>query len=127
MADFYGSMQAMARDLLAPTSAGGLGQGTLMLTRRTRIPPANEWEDPAWAAQSETLRGAMSGVSKEWIGVEAGGAIIVASDRQAICAVPAMEYAPGDVLSVDGKPVTVLRVDNIPAAGTPAAVRFLIR
>lgn len=130
MADFYTEMQAMARDLLAPTSAGGLGQGSIVLTRRTRIPPTNSWDDPTWQTESDTLRGAVSGVSKDLIGSPAGepdGPVIVASDRQAICAVPAMAYEPGMVLSIDGKPVTVLRVDNIPAAGTPAAVRFIVR
>lgn len=130
MADFYANMAKVARDLLAPTSDGGLGQGSIVLAKRTRIPPANSWEDPTWTTQSETLRGAVSGVSKELVGSPAGepdGPVIVASDRQAICAVPAMAYEPGMVLRIDAKPVTILRVDNIPAAGIPAAVRFIVR
>lgn len=130
MADFYSEMQAMARDLLAPTSQGGLGQGTITLTRRIRIPPENSWEDPTWVTTTEEVRGAVSGVSKELIGAPAGepdGPVIVASDRQAMCAVPIMAYEAGDTLSVDGRPVTILRVDNIPAAGIAAAVRFVIR
>jgi hypothetical protein len=129
MADFYSSMQKMARDLLAPTSAGGLGQGDIKLTRITPgVPdPAQPWLPVTPTTQQETLRGAVRGVSKELIGVEAGGTVILASDRQAICAVPSMSYKAGDNLVVDGVPVVIIRFEKIPAAGITSAVRFIIR
>lgn len=129
MADFYQSMQQMARDLLAATSQGGLGQGEIILTRiiKGAPDPSAPWIPPADTKESETIRGAVRGVSKELIGTEVGGAIIVASDRQAICEVPKQPYTAGDILSVDGVPVHILSVTNIPAAGITSAVRFLIR
>ncbi len=129
MADFYAEMAAMTRELLAPTSQGGLGQGVITLTRSTPgIPdPEASWEPVEPITQTITIKGAVRGVSKELIGTEVGGAVILASDRQAICEVPSIEYTAGDVLSVDGKPVHVINVQNIPAAGLTSAVRFIIR
>lgn len=128
MADFYSSMGQMARELLAPTSQGGLGQGTIVLSRVVQgPPPQNPWEPPTTSTESETLGGAVRGVSKELIGVEMGGTIILASDRQAICTVPSMGYTAGDTLVIDGAPVNIVAVQNIPAAGVTSAVRFIVR
>lgn len=129
MADFYSDMAKMAKGLLAPTSQGGLGQGEIKLTRK--IPgtpdPLKPWEPVKPATQTEPLRGAVRGVSKQLIGTEVGGAVILASDRQAICEVPSIQYTAGDVLSVDGVPVHILSYERIPAAGIAAAVKFIIR
>jgi len=127
MADFYSEMSHMAEELLAPTSEGGLGQGSIVLSRQSSVPGTNPWDPPVTTTQEETLRGAVRGVSKELIGVEVGGTVILASDRQAICAPPSMGYTAGDTLVVDGVPVHIVAVQNIPAAGTVSAVRFIIR
>lgn len=129
MADFYSDMAKMTRGLLAPTSQGGLGQGEIVLTRKTpgAPNPAAPWEPVVPVIQSEPLRGAVRGVSKQLVGTEAGGTVILASDRQAVCEVPTMQYAAGDVLSVDGVPVHIIAFERIPAAGIAAAVRFTIR
>lgn len=129
MADFYADMAAMARDLLAPTSQGGLGQGEIKLVRR--IPgtpnPGRPWELVEPTTQTEVIRGAVRGISKQLVGTEVGGTVLLASDRQAICEVPSMQYAAGDTLSVDGVPVHIIAFERIPAAGVPSAVRFTIR
>jgi hypothetical protein len=128
MADFYQEMQDMAREMLAPTSQGGLGQGEIVLTRKTPgVPGPNPWDPVEPVTQSETLCGAVSGVSQELVGTEMGGTVLLASDRQAICEAPRVEYQAGDVLSVDGVPVHILGVKRIPAAGTVSAVKFFIR
>lgn len=128
MADFYSEMAAMTRGLLAPTSQGGLGQGEIVLTRKTPgTPGPNPWEPVEPVMQAETLRGAVRGVSQRLVGTEMGGTVILASDRQAICEVPTLQYQAGDVLSVDGVPVNILGVQRIPAAGIAAAVKFVIR
>lgn len=128
MADFYSEMAAMTRGLLAPTSQGGLGQGEIVLTRKTPgMPGPNPWDPVEPVTQSETLGGAVSGISQQLVGTEMGGAVLLASDRQAICEPPRMEYQAGDVLSVDGVPVHILGVKRIPAAGTVSAVKFFIR
>lgn len=127
MTDFYESMRRTAEELLAPTSQGGLGQGSIVLSRQSSTPGANPWDPPVTTPKTETLNGAVRGVSKELIGVEMGGTVILASDRQAICAPPSMGYTAGDTLVVDGVPVHILAVQNIPAAGVTSAVKFFIR
>lgn len=128
MADFYEQMRAVAAELLAPTSQGGLGQGVIVLARDTPGPePENPWDPVEPAVQTETLDGAVRGVGKRLVGVEVGGTVILASDRQAICTVPAMGYTAGDRLSIDGVPVHIIDVEKIPAAGITSAVKFIIR
>ena len=128
MADFYASMAQMAASLLSPTSQGGLGQGTVTLTRSTPgTPGANPWDPITPTKQTETLKAAVSGVDKRLVGAEVGGAVILASDRQCICAPPVMSYTAGDTLAVDGVPVHIISVERIPAAGIVSAVKFLIR
>lgn len=129
MADFYDDMAKMARGLLAPTSQGGLGQGTITLTRSTPGTPDPEapWESVEPTTQTEVLRGAVRGVSKELVGTEVGGTVILAADLVAVCEVPSMTYTAGDVLTVDGVPVHIIAFERIPAAGVASAVRFTIR
>lgn len=127
---FYEDMAQTARDLLAPTDEGGLGQGTIALVRHVPgAPSANPWDPPATPSREVTvLDGAARGVGKDLIGapVETGGQI-VATDLQVIVAPWGGEYAAGQVLEIDGAPVTVLKVENIPAAGPVCAVRFVVR
>lgn len=129
MADIYTRMQDTTRRLLRPAAQGGLGQGEIKLTRK--IPgtpdPSKPWEPVEPTMQTEPLSGAVRGVSKQLIGTEMDGTVILASDRQAICTVPAMQYTAGDVLSVDGVPVHIIAVEKIPAAGVTSAVKFIIR
>lgn len=128
MADFYEEMGQMVNELLAPTSQDGLGQGTVILTRVTPgVPGPNPWDPVTPNTQTETLRAAVRGVDRRLVGTSVGDAVILASDRQCICAPPAMQYTAGDVLSVDGIPVHIIAVENLPAAGIRSAVRFLIR
>lgn len=127
--DFYTQMAGVARDLLAPTSRGGLGQGKIELVRYVDTPPVNPWDAPSPPTRTATtLNGAARGVSKEMIGapVDNGGQI-VATDLVVIVAPWGGQYAPADVLEIDGKPVTILSVSNIPAAGIVSAIRFIVR
>ena len=129
MSDFYSDLATMARDLLAPTSVGGLGQGALVLTSITpgTPDPLEPWKPVTPQTTTQTLRGAVKGVSSKLIGVEVGGTVIVSTDREAITEVPNIAYKAGDLFSVDGKEVRVISVQPIPAAGTVSAVRWIIR
>lgn len=129
MADFYSEMAQMARDLLAPTSQNGLGQGQITLTRTTpgAPNPATPWEPTAPTVTTVSIKGAVRGVDAKLVGTDFGGTVIVASDRVAICEAPSMTYTSGDVLAVDGRAVHILAVENIPAAGVVSAVKFTIR
>ena len=129
MADFYESMAQMASELLAPTSQGGLGQGVIVLARSTPGTPNEEapWEPVTPTVTTETMKGAARGVDSRLVGSEVGGAVILATDKQVICAPPAMSYQAGDTLSIDGVPVHVIAVERIPAAGVTSAVKFIVR
>jgi len=130
MGEFYADMRQTAIDLLAPTSEGGLGQGSIALVRYTPgTPGPHPWSPPPVPTRVVTpLDGAASGVAKELIGapVETGGQI-VATDKQVIVAPWGGAYEPGDVLELDRVPVTVLKINNIPAVGTVCAVKFVVR
>ncbi len=128
MADIYTRLQGTTRRLVRPAAQGGLGQGEIVLTRKTPgTPGPNPWDPVEPVTQAETLRGAVRGVSQRLVGTEMGGTVILASDRQAICEVPQMQYQAGDTLSVDGTPVHIIAFERIPAAGIAAAVKFTIR
>ncbi len=128
---FYDDMAAFANDILSPTSQGGFGQGTIKLVRYTPAPddPDEPWLPPLPPTRTETvLKGAARGVSQQLVGTDvAPGVQIKATDLTVIVAPWGGTYEAGDVLELDGKPVTVLRYDNIPAAGTVSAIRFIIR
>lgn len=129
MADFYADMAQMASELLAPTNQGGLGQGVIVLVRSTPGTPNPNapWEPVTPTVTTETLKGAARGVDSRLVGTEVGGAVVLATDRQVICAPPAMQYRAGDTLSIDGVPVHVIAVEKIPAAGVTSAVKFIVR
>ena len=126
--DLYSRTAAVSARLLAPTSEGGLGQGVVILTRVTPgVPGPNPWDPVTPTTQTETLRAAVRGVDRRLVGTSVGDAVILASDRQVICSPPVLEYQPGDTIAVDGVPVHMISVENLPAAGTRSAVKFLIR
>jgi hypothetical protein len=129
MSDFYSDMAQMARDLLAPTSAGGLGQGELKLTRVTpgTPDPLKPWLPVQPQTTTQTLKGAVRGVDSKLVGTERNGAVLLSSDLVAITEVPSIDYEAGDVFSIDGKEVTVLDVEPIPAAGIRSAVKWFLR
>lgn len=128
MADIYSRMAEVSARLLAPTSQGGIGQGSVILTRVTPgVPGPNPWDPVTPTTQTETLRAAVRGVDRRLVGTSVGDAVVLASDRQVICSPPAMEYQPGDTITIDGVPVHVISVENLPAAGIRSAVRFIIR
>lgn len=129
MSDIYSQMAAVAAQMLAPTSQGGLGQGQIVLTHSVPGTPnaAAPWEPVAPTVTTETLEGAARGVDARLVGTEVGGTVVLASDKQVTCAPPAIAYTPGDTLTIDGKPVNILSVERIPAAGIAAAVKFIIR
>jgi len=130
VADIYTRMQATAKRLLAPTSEGGLGQGSIELVRYIDgPPPASPWDAPSPPEREITvLDGVARGVAKELVGapVENGGQI-VATDKQVTVAPWGGTYEPGNVLELDGAPVTVLKVEDVPAVGTVCVVRFVVR
>jgi hypothetical protein len=129
----FDDLAQVTRDLLAPSEFGATNPDTssaITLTRRTLTPGANAWDDPTETLTTQSLRAQAFGVSSELVGTPANepdGPVVLASDRIVISEVPTGGYRVGDILAIDGAAVTVLRMWRIPAAGTPSAVKFLVR
>jgi len=106
------------------------GAGTITLVRKSITPAVNSWEDPTITTTTEPLKAQAFGVSREFIGLPANepeNGVVLATDKMVIAAVPVMGYRPGDLLSIDGAPVTIISVKNIPGAGTVSAIKFVVR
>lgn len=116
----YDRMRATAGRLL-----DRFAQGTVTLTReRPGVIDENEpWLPVDPIAASEPLVGAVRGVSAQYV----DGATILATDLQVTCKPPAMSIQLGDKVTIDGKPVIVLRIMAKPAAGLPAAHTLIVR
>lgn len=129
MSDFYTDMGDFVRNILGATSEGGLGQGEIALKRITKVTPdpTKPWEPVFPQVTTQKLRGAVKGIDAKMVGVEVGGTVLLATDREAITEVPSIEYQAGDILSIDGFDVNVIAVKPIPAAGIRSAVKFYIR
>lgn len=118
---FYDDMQGVAADLLAEFKQG--------LITLTRTPLADPDEDSPWQPGEAgeptvyTLDATVKGVSAEFV----DGSTILSTDLQVMAAVPPVVPAMTDVLAIDGSDVVLIRIDTIPAAGTPVAYRFIVR
>lgn len=134
---FYSEMAGMARDLLKPDEQGGLGQGEIVLirTKPGAVDENEPWKPVEPTVAQETLSAAASGaLPSGQQSVEYGdGVTILSTDIKVIAAVPVLDWrmtsADGSVLSmtIDGRPMTVVRVRGVPEAGTTSAVEFIVR
>ena len=116
----YDRMRATAGRLL-----DRFAQGTIILTRET---PGAVDENEPWlpvnpTEASEPLICAVRGVSSQYV----DGVTVLATDLQVTCKPPAMGILLGDKVTIDGKPVIVLRIMAKPAAGLPAAYTLIVR
>ena len=123
----YDRARALANRLLDPAK---FGAGTITLVRKAITPAVNSWEDPTITTTTEALKAQAFGVSQEFVGLpaqEPENGVVLATDRMVIAAVPVMGYRPGDLLAIDGAPVTIISVKNIPGAGRVSAIKFVVR
>ena len=124
---FYDDMAVMAKDLLKSDAQGGLGQESIVLLQTVTTPGQYEWSDPTTTTVTETLQAAARGVSADIIGQAVGSEIIVATDLVVTAAIPDLVPAVGNTVQIDGKARSILSVEWLPAAGTKAAVRLIVR
>ena len=115
---FYADLRNVASGLLAE-----FNQGTVEIGRPVTTPGANEWSSPTTTIQWQPINAVARGVSQEFV----DGVNIVATDLQITADLGAYQPAAGDRIRVDGKEVSVLRFDRIPAAGTVVATRIIVR
>jgi hypothetical protein len=121
MAKFdYDRMQATATRLMTR-----FNQGVVTLTRPgTVTPPENPWEPPIESDPIVyTLNAVVKAVEDKFI----DGTLIFATDRMVICSVLPVEVLPGDLMSIDGKAVTIIKTMRIPDAGVAIAWKFIVR
>lgn len=143
MADRYAKFQKTATRLI-----GKWKQGRVTVVRVTQTEKPDDWPTwEPWTGETTTqvyeLDAVVKGVSAKLI----DGNVVIASDRELTCSHkmtlvetivgdndPVVSSTPAefdagllDTLSIDGKPVTIMRDLTVPGAGVPVAHRFVIR
>lgn len=114
---FYDDMAGMVHELLLPDAEGGLGQGTVVLTRVSTTAGPNDWTPGAETLTTYTLDAVVRRVETKYV----DGTLIVATDNQITFAVPAIVPRMADRLTIDGKNYVMKDLRPIPAAGVPVA------
>lgn len=120
MSDFYGEMAELASEVLAEFS-----QGEITITKPgIETPGPNPWDPPVTSSPViYSLDATAKPVSEHLI----NGTTIVATDTEIVSAVFGADPDPADQMEIDGKPVTIIKVMRIPAAGTVVAWRIVVR
>lgn len=96
--------------------------GEVSITRIVTVPAANSWDTPTTVPTTEPVDAVAFGVSSKYV----DGVAILATDLMVTMAVPS-QYMVGDIINVDGKPVTILQDMAVPAAGEPVMLKFVVR
>lgn len=103
----------------------GAQQGVVVLSREVpgQVDPAKPWVPVQATIRTEDLTAIVKGVSAALI----DGTTVLASDLEVLCVSPVMGAAVTDTVSIDGRLASIQRVLPIPAAGTPAVLRLIVR
>lgn len=112
----YARMAATAKRLLTE-----FNQGSLSAVEVTTTAGAGPFDPPSEAAVSTQRQGVARGVSSQFV----DGVNILSTDLQLM--LEATDIDVGSRVTVDGKPVTVLRVDSIPPSGVTVVTRVFVR
>ena len=113
----YASIKATADRLLTNASQGTLEHGITVTT-----PGATPLDAPTQTTQWETYHGVVRGASLKYV----DGSTILATDLQLLLEA-ATPVSVGHRIRIDGIVRSVIRIDNIPAAGIVAAKRVFVR
>lgn len=112
----------MTRNMLAPTSAGGLGQGVIQLKRITVTEPPNDWTPGEEVTETWTLRAASRRRNQKF----ETGTLIVETGDIITCAVFETKPRLTDILVVDGANKSITDIKPIPSAGTVAGWQLFV-
>lgn len=114
----YLRMQAMASRLL-----DGAAQGEIsVVSQVTSVDGATDLDRPTVTRTYEITSGVARGVSSKYV----DGETILATDLQIVLRHDAT-VAVGDIIKIDNVSRAVVRLENIPAAGTVCAKRVFVR
>ena len=122
---FYDDLQQVARDLLAPDDAGGLGQGAITLVRTTlgTPDPAQPWVPVTPTTTTEDVN-QISKTKAEYI---SAGTIVQTDLAYVIEAPRVIQPKPGDTVSVGGVHVGgVVHVEKFPPHGVTVLVKLWV-
>ena len=117
MADFYSQMQGVASQLL-----GQFKQGTIIYNQPGEV-TGPEWSPTVGEDIQHTLDATANGVSQEYV----DGTSVMATDKEVTAAVFGVVPSTSGTLTIDGQTLQIVRVWQVPAAGTPAAWKIIAR
>lgn len=95
--------------------------GVVTIEKVVETPAANDWDQATISSTAVPVDAIVFGVSEKLVKGD-----VVATDLVVTMSVPA-EYEVGAILSIDGKPVTTVKVIPIPAAGEPVMLKIIVR
>lgn len=125
MAEFYAEMQGIASGILEEFK-----QGTVTLTRTTKAAAdaTTPWiPGDTTATTTYTLDAVVRGTNAREVGTAyTNGTLILASDLVVTCAVPEVEPALTDTVTVDGQSHVIKGISRKPAAGTAVAYALYV-
>lgn len=122
MTNLYVDLQNIATDLLTEFQ-----QGSVVLIKQ--VPGSGPVYDPGPPTPREVpLRAAVKGVTSKF----QNGKVLLASDLEVVCAVPASSADwPEENLDrgvmIDGLIYSIISFSKLPAAGTPVAFKMIVR
>ena len=122
---FYDDLQQVTRDLLAPDTAGGLGQGAITLVRTTpgTPDPAQPWVPVTPTVTTEDVN-QISNTKAEYI---SAGTIVQTDLAYVIEAPRVIQPKPGDTVRVGGVYVGgVVHSEPFPAHGVTVMVKLWV-
>ena len=99
------------------------GQGDVSLQRDVPGEGGDAWNPPSAVLVTHGLDATVSGVTARYV----DGTLVTASDLMVRCAVPEVEPRLTDRVMIDGTPRAILKIQPIPAAGTPAAYLIFVK
>lgn len=117
MGDFYNRLQGTASKLLTKFNQGSIKY----LAQGTTTGPS--WAPVVGLPTEYTMKATATGVAQKFV----DGTLVLASDIQIMCAVFDVSPTTSGVIDIDGREHQIVRVDQIPAAGTPVAWRIFCR
>ena len=110
-------MQGVASQLLRQFK-----QGTIIYNQPGEV-TGPEWNPTVGEDMPHTLDATANGVSQQYI----DGTSVLATDKEVTAAVFGVVPSTSGTLTIDGQTLQIVRVWQVPAAGTPAAWKIIAR
>ena len=117
MSDFYSQMQGVASQLL-----GQFKQGVIVYNQPGEV-TGPEWNPTVGEDIPHTLDATANGVSQEYV----DGTSVLMTDKEVTAAVFGVTPTTSGTLSIDSQVMQIIRVWQVPAAGTPVAWKMIVR